>query len=77
VKLGHIELFVRDPIAARNFYVRVLGFKLIEVQAEKFVWVSAGDLSILLRPGRERDLVANYADAATGLQIWMATGFSW
>jgi catechol 2,3-dioxygenase-like lactoylglutathione lyase family enzyme len=70
VKLGHIELFVRDPSAAKGFYVDTLGFDLIEVQNDKFVWVSAGELSILLRPGRPTDAPDNYGDATTGLVLY-------
>ena len=25
---GHLEIFVKDPLAAKDFYVNVLGFKL-------------------------------------------------
>ena len=29
MKIGHIELFVKDPLASREFYESVLGFKSI------------------------------------------------
>ena len=70
MKLGHIELLVRDPIAAKDFYVHVLGFDLVDVQDEKYVWMTAGSLSILLRPGKRTDAAVNYADASSGLVLY-------
>jgi catechol 2,3-dioxygenase-like lactoylglutathione lyase family enzyme len=43
MKIGHIELFVKDPLASKEFYESVLGFEVIAVQGSDFVWVrSAG-----------------------------------
>jgi catechol 2,3-dioxygenase-like lactoylglutathione lyase family enzyme len=33
MKVGHIELFVGGPLKAKEFYVEVLGFRLVEVRA--------------------------------------------
>jgi len=73
MKLGHIELFVRDVDAARTFYIDVLGLDLIEVQPGGFVWVAAGDVSILLRPiraGESHPAASAYAEAACGLVLY-------
>ena len=71
-RLGHIELFVRDPIAVQAFYVDILGFRLEEVQGGKYVWVDAGGLSILLRPGRPNCAAATqYGDANSALVLYV------
>ncbi|MCI0450468.1 MAG: VOC family protein [Chlorobi bacterium] len=50
-KLGHLEIFVKEPLKAKDFYINILGFELVETQDEKFVWLKMGDSLILLRPG--------------------------
>lgn len=50
MKIGHIELFVRDSVAARDWYVKVLGAKHIADQGE-LQWISFSDAELLLRPG--------------------------
>lgn len=50
MRLGHIEIFVRDPLASRNFYRDVLGFQVVVVQNERFVWLRSGEHELLLRP---------------------------
>ena len=52
MKLGHTEILVTDPQAAKRFYVEVLGFELEADQGGQFIWVSMGDALFLLRPGR-------------------------
>jgi catechol 2,3-dioxygenase-like lactoylglutathione lyase family enzyme len=72
MKLGHIELFVRDPLASRDFYRDVLGFKVIAEQQGKFVWVALGDREILLRPGTvAAPVVARYQDAASAIVLYV------
>lgn len=51
MKVGHIELFVRDPMASKRFYEEVLGFTVDQVQGEMFVWLESGNATFLLRPG--------------------------
>jgi catechol 2,3-dioxygenase-like lactoylglutathione lyase family enzyme len=70
MKLGHIELFVKDVLVARDFYVSVLGFRLIEIQADQFVWIEAGPISVLLRPGTGEQIRSSYADASSGLVLY-------
>ena len=52
MRLGHTELFVRDPLASRDFYERVLGFEVTAVQhGGAVIWLRLGDREILLRKG--------------------------
>jgi catechol 2,3-dioxygenase-like lactoylglutathione lyase family enzyme len=50
-KFGHIEVFVKEPLKAKDFYIDVLGFELLEIQSDMFVWLKMGDRTVLLRPG--------------------------
>jgi catechol 2,3-dioxygenase-like lactoylglutathione lyase family enzyme len=69
MKLGHIELFVRDPLKSRDFYEKVLGFELVAVQQERFVWLNLGTCEILLRPGNPQS-VPDYISSASGLVLY-------
>lgn len=51
MKIGHIERFVNDASASRNFYESVLGFEVAAVQSLDQVWVRCGEMEILLRKG--------------------------
>ena len=51
MRLGHIEIFVNEPLRSKEFYINILGFELIEIQHEKFVWLKKRESVILLRPG--------------------------
>ena len=62
--MGHLELFVADPLASQAFYVDVLGFELITVQPGPFVWLACGDQEFLLRPGRNAPRATAYDEAA-------------
>ena len=50
MKPGHIELFVTDPQASRQFYEVVLGFEVTAVQEQQFVWLQLGQLEIFASP---------------------------
>lgn len=52
MKIGHIELFVKDPLHSKVFYESVLGFEVVSVQGSDFVWVRSGEMEILLRKGQ-------------------------
>jgi len=70
LKFGHIEIFVKDPLRAKEFYENILGFELVEVQNEKFVWLKLGENLFLLRPGKN-DLSANeYRNSNTGFVLY-------
>jgi catechol 2,3-dioxygenase-like lactoylglutathione lyase family enzyme len=68
--LGHIELFVRDPLQSRNFYCDILGFEVVAIQEEKFVWVRSGQLEILLRPGNAGIAAPEYWNAPAGIVLY-------
>lgn len=68
--IGHIELFVADPIASREFYVTTLGFELVAVQDEQFVWIKSGAMEILLRPGANNNPVATYNATSGGIALY-------
>lgn len=48
--LRHVEIFVSDPLKAKDFYQNVLGFEVETIQKEKYVWMKMGEREILLRP---------------------------
>jgi len=70
MRIGHIELFVRDPIKSKAFYSNVLGFTVVDVQGEEFVWLQNGTTEILLRPGVPPSPVAEYAEAPAGIVLY-------
>ena len=70
MKLGHIELFVENPIQSKDFYVDVLGFDLVTVQENQFVWVKSGEVEILLRPGRSTIPTESYQSTDTGIVLY-------
>ena len=70
MRLGHIELFVREPLAAKDFYVDVLGFELLDVQAEALVWLRLGGQEFLLRPGTPPAPAPSYAASSHGLVLF-------
>lgn len=69
---GHIEVFVKDPMISKDFYIDILGFELETVQNGKFVWLKSGNYVILLRPGKETELAENYQSAKTGFVLYTA-----
>ena len=71
MKLGHIELFVRDVQESRRFYEDTLGCEVTSVQDEgRIVWVKLGETEILLRPGPGAPTAARYQFAASGLTLY-------
>jgi catechol 2,3-dioxygenase-like lactoylglutathione lyase family enzyme len=69
--LGHIELFVTDPVQARQFYEEVLGFVVTAVQGNgQFIWLKLDDTEILLRPGQESPFISAYDQATAGLVLY-------
>ncbi len=51
IEMGHTEIFVKNPLTAKGFYIEALGFEVEEIQHMKFVWLKKGTTLILLRPG--------------------------
>ena len=70
MKFGHIEIFVSDPLQAKNFYQNVLGFEVSTVQENELVWLKNGSLEILLRPGKTPQPTERYEDGPLGLVIY-------
>ncbi|MBD3287028.1 hypothetical protein GF359_10265 [candidate division WOR-3 bacterium] len=71
MKIGHIELFVADPLKSKDFYVEVLGFEEVAVQGGKFVWVKSGEIEILLRPSASRPSPSpDYQHTAQGITLY-------
>ena len=70
MQFGHIEIFVKDPLASMAFYNEVLGFEVTDVQHEHFVWMQSGGTTILLRPGTTASEVATYQNAPSGFVIY-------
>jgi catechol 2,3-dioxygenase-like lactoylglutathione lyase family enzyme len=70
MRIGHIEIFVRDPLRARQFYEETLGFKVTTVQADQFVWLKSGDLELLLRPAGAANRAETYQDASSALVLY-------
>jgi catechol 2,3-dioxygenase-like lactoylglutathione lyase family enzyme len=70
LKIGHIELFVNNPLKSKDFYVDVLGFELVTVQDDQFVWVKSGDMEILLRPGKPIAQSENYEASKSGIVLY-------
>lgn len=72
--MGHIEVFVKDPMASKDFYCGVLGFELDTIQQDKFVWLRAGNYTILLRPAASHESTAGrggeYAAAEKGFVLY-------
>jgi len=67
--MGHIEIFVKNPLIAKDFYIDVLGFETEEIQQEKFVWLKKGSSIILLRPGMPEN-PETYQEANIALVIY-------
>jgi catechol 2,3-dioxygenase-like lactoylglutathione lyase family enzyme len=70
MRVGHIELFVRDPLASKAFYADVLGGEVVAVQGDQFVWIKLGEVELLLRPGVPGRPTSAYADAASGIVLY-------
>jgi catechol 2,3-dioxygenase-like lactoylglutathione lyase family enzyme len=70
MRLGHIELFVRDPLRSLAFYRDVLGFDVVDVQQGAFIWLRSGEVELLLRPGSGQTAAADYWQSASGLVLY-------
>ncbi|MBI3257968.1 MAG: VOC family protein [Ignavibacteriae bacterium] len=69
-EVGHIELFVKDTLASKEFYSDILGFKEIETQAGVFVWMHKGKLKILLRPSQSQFPSKDYQSTNIGFVLY-------
>jgi len=55
IEIGHTEVFVNNPLKAKEFYIDVLGYEIEEIQHEKFVWLKKDSSLLLLRPGTPKN----------------------
>ena len=69
-KFGHIELFVKDPLKSKDFYVDILGFNLDVIQHNKLVWLYKEDKIVMLRPGSPANDAKNYQSASAGYVLY-------
>lgn len=70
LKFGHTEIFVQDSLAAKDFYEKVLGFEVVEIQHDKFIWMKLGYKLILLRPGKNDLVTTEYKSSNTGFVLY-------
>jgi catechol 2,3-dioxygenase-like lactoylglutathione lyase family enzyme len=70
IKLGHLELFVKNPERSRVFYEEVLDFTVTAVQADGLVWLKLGDLEVLLRQGEPRPSAEGYLSAGSAIVLY-------
>lgn len=71
MKFGHIEIFVKEPLKSKQFYIDILGFELVEIQHDTFVWLKSGDLLVLLRHGKGLESeFSKYASSNIGLVLY-------
>ena len=70
IKLGHIELFVRDVQVSKAFYRDVLGFAVTVEPSPYLVWLENNGLEILLREGGAGEMLSRYEDARSGLVLY-------
>ena len=70
MRIGHIEIFVRDLAAARAFYAEVLGCTEVAPDQTHVAWMQLGDTEILLRPGTPPPPVERYERTAAALVLY-------
>lgn len=70
MEIGHIELFVTDTMKSLTFYRDILGFSVEAVQNDTFVWMSSGDVTLLLRPGNNTFNQAEYKLYPQGIVLY-------
>lgn len=70
MRIGHIELRVADPMASKDFYESVLGFEVVSIQEERFVWLKLGEQEILLRPVEAGAEAGSFAAAEKNIVLY-------
>ena len=70
LRLGHFEIFVADPVGSLPFYRDVLGFELVEVQGERYVWLTSGSSTVMLRPGANAGAADTYQNAPIAMVLY-------
>lgn len=70
MKLGHIEIFVSDPVKAKAFYQDILGFELTAVQGDAFVWLKKDNVEFLLRAPRAAPAADSYQQSPAAIVLY-------
>ncbi len=70
MKIGHIEIFVKDPLQAKEFYIHILGFTVEDIQKDQYVWMKKGQSEILLRPRKNQVLIEDYQSTNIGIVLY-------
>lgn len=70
IRFGHTEIFVKEPLISKDFYEKILGFDLVEIQSDKFVWMKLGEILFLLRPGKNDLQVNEYKNSNSGFVLY-------
>jgi catechol 2,3-dioxygenase-like lactoylglutathione lyase family enzyme len=70
LKLGHFEIFVREPVKTGEFYQQILGFELDEIQAGKYVWLNKNNVTVLLRPGNPKNESKAYQQTSIAMVMY-------
>jgi len=70
MRLGHFEIYVNDVMKAKAFYENVLGFRLVVVQGDKYVWLERDGVEFLLKPERKAPRPPRYQEAGSGIVLY-------
>lgn len=70
LQFGHIEIFVKEPLKSKDFYINILGFELEEIQHDKIVWLKHGEKLILLRRGENSQNAGTYQKVNIAIVIY-------
>ena len=73
MRIGHMEIFVRDLPRARAFYVDVLGCRDMFPDNDQVVWLELDGRELLLRPGEPPPAAARYERSASA-QVFYVDG---
>ena len=70
LKMGHIELLVKDTHISREFYEKTLGFSVTSIQEEQLIWLELEGIEILLRPGKNVTHPSDFYQAAKNFVLY-------
>jgi catechol 2,3-dioxygenase-like lactoylglutathione lyase family enzyme len=70
LNFGHIEIFSKEPLVSKDFYINILGYELETIQHDKYVWLKKDNSVILIRPGKSVHNSDNYSNSKTGFVLY-------
>ena len=70
IRLGHVERFVTDVKASRDFYVDRLGFRETVPMQGGVAWIDVGGVEVLLRPGAPPRRGTTYVEGGQALVLY-------